>query len=233
MTGRRGGGERPGPRGLLILDIDGTLFQAHTISVPAVRRTFGAFGLAVPPTDEILPFFGRPITEWHAWLRAQSPPELADSIVAAVDRRELELVAETGRLYPGVRGVLEALRAMVAQMAICSNGTPEYVERVLSSQDIAGYFDLVRYRQEDGRDKPRMVAELLERLDARPAIVIGDRRDDIWAAHENGLSAIGAAYGYGMPEELREADALVHAPGELLGAVAHLLAENDGPSSTR
>jgi phosphoglycolate phosphatase len=209
--------------GLLIFDLDGTLFQAHTVSIPATQETFRAFGLPVPPTEEILPFFGRPTADWHAWLRARCPPELAEQAVAAIDRRELELVGETGELYPGVREALAALRAEVATMAICSNGPHDYVERVLSSQGIATIFDVVRYRQADGKDKPRMVAELLERLSDRPGIVIGDRWDDVAAAHENGLRAIGAAYGYGPLKELVEADALAHAPWELPGLVLVLL----------
>ena len=210
-------------RGLLIFDLDGTLFQAHTVSVPATQETFRAFGLPAPPAEQIIPFFGRPGAEWHPWLRSQCPPHLADALVAAVDRRELELVEESGQLYPGVREALAALRGTVAQMALCSNGPRDYVTRVLESQGLAACFDRVRHRQEDGRDKPAMVAELLSHLPARPAIVVGDRWDDVAAAHENGLKAIGATYGYGALRELVEADALAYAPGELPALVLMLL----------
>jgi len=112
-------------------------------------------------------------------------------------------------------------------MAICSNGTPEYVERVLSSQGIAALFERVRFRRDDGKDKPRMVAELLEQSAARPAVVIGDRWDDVLAAHHNGLPAIGAAYGYGAPGELAEAEALAHAPAALPSLVRVLWGDID------
>lgn len=211
------------PRGLLIFDLDGTLFQAHTVTIPATQETFRAFGLPIPSAAQIIPFFGRPASEWRPWLRAQCPPELADQVIAAVDRRELEMVAEGGQLYPGVREALAVLRTVVAHMAICSNGPRPYVEGVLGGQDLAALFDTVRYRMDDGKDKPRMVAELLQRVGARPAVVIGDRWDDVAAAHANGLPAIGAAYGYGSREELVEADVLAHAPAELPGLVRRLI----------
>ena len=209
--------------GLLIFDLDGTLFRTDTVSVPAAQRTFEAFGLPVPRAEDIRSFFGRPTSEWHAWLRTQCPPERADELIAAIDRRELELVGEAGELYPGVREALAVLRPQVAHMAICSNGSQEYVEKVVSSQGIAATFDVVRYRRADGKDKTGMVAELLEQLGGRPGIVVGDRWDDVEAAHGNGLRAIGAAYGYGPLRELLEADALAHTPGELPGLVLVLL----------
>jgi len=209
--------------GLLIFDLDGTLFRTDTVSVPAAQRTFEAFGLPIPRAAEICSFFGRSTSEWHTWLRAQSPPDLADELIAAIDQHELELVGETGELYPSVREALAALRPHVAHMAICSNGPEGYVEKVISSQGIAAAFDAVRYRRADGKDKTRMVAELLEQLAGRPGIVIGDRWDDVEAAHANGLKAIGAAYGYGPLRELVEADALAHTPAELPGLVLALL----------
>jgi len=46
-----------------------------------------------------------------------------------------------------------------------------------------------------------MVGELLAGLGGGPGAVIGDRADDLRAAHENRLTAIAAAYGFGSPEE--------------------------------
>ena len=111
VAGRRGDGgrgdgekdgQREGPRGLVIWDLDGTLFQTELVSVAAAQGTFAAHGLAVPPATQILSFFGRPIGEWHAWLQAQCPPERAGRFVEEVDRRELEMVRQAGQLFPGL-----------------------------------------------------------------------------------------------------------------------------------
>jgi len=77
-------------------------------------------------------------------------------------------------------------------------------------------------------NKLSMVRELLGHLKSRPALVIGDRSDDIEAAHRNGLRAIAATYGYGTAEELQAADVAAHSPSDLPGLVRRLLAEKAG-----
>ena len=194
-------------RGLLILDLDGTLFRAETVTIPAIQQVFLAQGLAVPDEEEISFYFGKPAGQYHAWLFSRCPREKASVLIEAIDRRELELISETGQLYPQTREVLATLRGGVEQMALCSNGPQDYVERVMTIHGLDKFFDGVRCWRSTGDNKPSMVRELVERLESRPAIVIGDRSDDIQAAHQNGLWAIAAQYGYGTVEELEAADA--------------------------
>jgi phosphoglycolate phosphatase-like HAD superfamily hydrolase len=209
--------------GLLIFDLDGTLFQTETVTIPAVRQSFWAQGLPVPTTEEICSFFGKPGSEFHAWLASRCPQDKTSELMAAIDRTELELISQTGELYPQIQEVLATLRASVGQMAVCSNGPQTYVERVLAVHGLRLFFDAVKYRRSDQDTKPGMIRELLEHLASRPAIVIGDRRDDIEAAHQNGLKVISATYGYGWVEELGSADAAASSPSELPRLVRTLL----------
>ena len=213
----------PAGCGLLIFDLDGTLFRAETATVPAVRQVFRDMGLRPPHADEVLPFFGRPTSDFHTWVRSQCPPGQADRVVAAIDRLELDYIAERGELYLGVRQVIEQLCAFGAQMAICSNGYPGYVDRVVACHRLGPFFDVVRCQTMATDNKTSMVAELLGRLTARPAIVIGDRQDDIEAAHKNGAQAIAAGYGYGSGAELEAADAWAGSALELPGLIWALL----------
>lgn len=207
---------------LLIFDLDGTLFRTETATIPAVREAFRERGLPVPSEAEVCFFFGKPAGDFHAWLHTQCPPEQAADLVAAIDRRELELIGQTGELYPRVKEVLAELRAF-GQMAICSNGPQEYVERVLSAHSLAPFFDRVRCRQSERDGKADMVRELLESLGGRPAILIGDRQEDVEAARRNGIPVITAAYGYGMAEEIAPADAVAVSPSDLPRLVRRLL----------
>ena len=194
-------------RGLLIFDLDGTLFRAETVTIPAVQRGFLAQGLAVPAEEEISAYFGKPASQYHAWLVSRCPEEKAPELIEAIDRRELELISETGQLYPQAREVLATLRGWVGQMALCSNGPQDYVERVMTVHRLEPFFDAVRCWRSTLDSKPLMVRELVGHLESRPVIIIGDRGDDIQAAHQNGLWAIAAKYGYGTVEELEAADA--------------------------
>lgn len=210
-------------RGLLIFDLDGTLFRTDTVSIPAVQSALRAAGFSPPAEETIIDFFGRPLQDFRDWAY-RTYPGMTEQVLDSVDEWELQLVRERGQLYPGVHEALTALRASVAHLAVCSNGPGPYVRQVVASHGLTPYFDAVRWPSDGDTGKPGMVADLLARFAGRPAAVIGDRWDDIAAAHENGILAIGSAYGFGGPKEIAGADAVAASPGELPGIVARLFA---------
>ena len=108
-------------------------------------------------------------------------------------------------------------------MAICTNGGRAYVDCVMGAHDLGRYFDTVRYREATADSKPSMVRELLGRFAGRPALVVGDRGDDVEAAHRNGIKAVAVSYGYGSSTELAQADATAESAWEIPKAVDLLL----------
>jgi phosphoglycolate phosphatase len=210
-------------RGLLIFDLDGTLFRGDAVTLASARRAFAERGLHAPAEEEVRRFVGRPPREFHDWLAAVCPPGIGNEVAEAVDRGELELLAEAGGLYPGVEGALAALRAATCRMAICTNGPPAYVDAVMDGFGLRRFFDLVRRIESPDDEKAGMVADVLARIRARPAIMIGDRPDDVAAARTNGLPAVAVTYGVGAPEELEDADALAGSPAEMAAAVLEAL----------
>ncbi len=202
-------------RGLVIFDLDGTLFRAESVTVPAVRRIFALRGLTAPPEYQIRYYIGRPPAEFHQWLATFCPAETAAQVCEAVDRAEIVLVREKGRLYGGALDALKALREEAEQMGLFTNGPPPYVEAVLEAHGLRPYFDAIRWRESPEDTKAGMAGEMLARLSARPAVVIGDRMDDVQAAHAHGLPAIGALYGMGVSGELAAAEATAHSPCDL------------------
>jgi len=208
---------------LLVFDLDGTLFKTESVTIPAVTATFRRYGFTPPEDRAIAAFFGRPWSEFHEWLRSRVGDDLAAAMGAEIDQLELALVSEKGEWYPGAREAIRELRGWAEHMVICSNGTPEYVQCVLEAQAVGRLFDAVRWRLSRTETKSLMVAEILKRWDGRPAVVIGDREEDIRAAHDNELMGVGASYGYGVGSELAEADALAGSAWELPRVLARLL----------
>jgi phosphoglycolate phosphatase-like HAD superfamily hydrolase len=211
---------------ILIFDLDGTLFHTETVTVTAAREAFETHGLTPPDDAEICSFIGRTSAEYNAWLRTLCPPDDARQILRTAAERELKLISERGRLYPGVPEALAELRANAAKLAVCSNGSGRYVETVLAAHGIDGFFDVVRSRRPDDTSKSQMAGELLGLLrngPRQPGVVIGDRHDDVEAARANGLLAVGCAYGYGAGGELDAADAVAAGPAEIPGLVRSLL----------
>jgi len=211
---------------ILIFDLDGTLFRTETITVPAVREAFAAYGLTPPDAREIRSLIGSASEEYRRWLAGLCPPDLALRIEHHAVARELELIPEAGELYPSIEEALHALRPSLPLMAICSNGPESYVRAVLEGCSIAGLFDAVRFRRDDDADKSQMLHDLLaavRSLIRGPGVVVGDRWDDVEAAHANGLAAIGAGWGYAAAGELDEADIVIDDPKQLTAAALRLL----------
>lgn len=211
--------------GWVIFDLDGTLFHTETVTIPAVQRAFREHGLAPPAPREIKRYIGATVEEYHGWLRNQCGPGLAPALVPLVDRYELALISREGELYPGIREVLVQLQDSGHRLTICSNGSAAYVHEVLAAQGIEGCFEAVKVPHTGQDSKAQMVRELLEATCGGPAVVVGDRRDDIDGAHENGLPAIATAYGYGSPAERRMADAVAESPSDLPGLIGQLLGQ--------
>ena len=208
---------------LIIFDIDGTLLQTELVTTPAVQRTFASYGLPEPDSEAIHTFFGRPTEEYERWLASLCPPGRALEIIEATNRLEIELIGAEGRLYPGVRDMLTGLRNDGRVLGICSNGPDRYVNEFLDAHDVRRFFDIIRTRGTTYEGKVDMVREILATIPARPAIVVGDRRDDIHAAHVNGALAIGACYGFGTADELASADAKAESAIQIPDAIRQLI----------
>ncbi|MFH1681611.1 MAG: HAD family hydrolase [Candidatus Eisenbacteria bacterium] len=215
-------------RALLVFDLDGTLFRGDEATVSAVWETLERIGVDRPGAREICSYFGKPIHEFHAWLRTLAPGRDIEKALAEIERREVELVPSKGRLFPGVPEVLGLFVDEGFRMAICSNGRDPYVKTVLESKGIARFFGGVRLREIEAENKTIMVRDLLSRVPVRPVVVIGDRRDDVEAGRANGARTIGCAYGFGGREEIGGADAIVDSAAEIPAAVRRVLGRAGG-----
>ena len=210
---------------VLIFDLDGTLFQTESVTVPAVQDSFRDAGLQIPDSALILDLIGKPMSELAEWVQSVCGDRDAEELMRQIDARELELVDSAGQLFPDVRSMLETLRRNYRALALCTNGGLEYVNRVIDSHEIRQFFNIVRFRTSHQDNKPAMVAEIIANLGLTGGVVTGDRWDDMEAARRNSLRAIGAGYGYGAEDEFRNADAVAAIASEIPGLVDRVLNE--------
>lgn len=212
-----------GNRALAIFDLDGTLFQARRVTIPAVQQTFAANGIPVPHEDEIGSYIGRPAKDYHDWLAGHCSPESVKTIVAETDRRELELIGEAGCLFPGVLEMLADLRASGMLLAMSSNAPEDYFAEVLDTQNLRGLFSPAYCRGTRFSSKDEIVGTILRDEPTRSFAVVGDRNDDIDSARAHGGFAVAVSYGFGSKEELAAADAIVDSAGAIADAVKALV----------
>ncbi len=208
---------------LVIFDVDGTLLQTDRVTVPAVQRAFAAYNLPEPDRETICAFFGQSVAAYEEWLAQQCPADQAAEIVAATNALELRLIGEAGEVYPGTMETLEQLRAAGYQMAICSNGPEAYVQEFVEAHGVRSFFPVVYARGTRYAGKQEMVRLILDATAPDAFAVVGDRHDDIDAAHAWGGYGVAAAYGFGGPEERRAADAVIASITEAPACLDRLL----------
>ena len=134
------------------------------------------------------------------------------------------------RVFPGVPEALSVFRAAGHSLQVVTVRSIESAKLVVRHLGIDRYFDAVHgpdrmQRACDKADLVRAALDLAE-ADARDALMIGDRADDIRAARAHGVPAVAAGWGYGEDAELRAAQpdhfaaALTDLAG-LIGSIAN------------
>ena len=181
----------------IIFDLDGTLLQTHYHSCFAAHETLHALGLEDVSDELVMRIIGEPA---DVFLRAIAP-EYSDlaAFETMFDANERAALKRVGKLFDGVPELLQELISRGYQLAICSNGSREYVETALTTTGIRQFFIRLACAGEYP-DKAAAVAAMISEWNCDLAVVVGDRVHDMEAAKANDLPFIAALYGYGGAE---------------------------------
>jgi phosphoglycolate phosphatase len=203
---------------ILIFDLDGTLVDTSPLVLPAFRRALAAFpGTPVPSEDVMRKTFGLPDAEIWRVLMPDAGEEERNAAFHLSERFVCEAMGHADVLLPHARDVLKALRDEGHTLTVASNCGPAYLEAVLTTQDIGQYFtEPLCLGGIGGQSKADILARHVRRFGRAGAWMIGDRKSDVEAAQQTGIPAIGCRFGFGDPEELEGAQAVIHDLRELL-----------------
>ncbi|MBV8471879.1 MAG: HAD family hydrolase [Hyphomicrobiales bacterium] len=218
----------------VLFDLDGTL----TDSAPgifrstryALERLNAADGVErpVPHESELRWIVGPPLLNSFAKLVGA---DKAATMLAIYRERYAEVGMFENTVYPGIVGVLEALKASGYRLFVATSKLETSARPILEHFGLARYFEAIYGSQVDGSRavKGDLIAYLIEseRLAiADGAVMIGDRKHDALGARAVGIGSIGVLWGYGDAAELTAAgaDPLIETPAQIPAAVATVLA---------
>jgi len=213
---------------ILLFDLDGTLTDPRSGIVGCIRFALEQLGSPCPSDDVLAAFIGPPLRATFATLLETTD---ASRVEAAMDLYRQRFVCSglyDNRVYAGVPDMLEQAREMATAMYVATSKPAVYAERIVQHFGLDHHFRKVYGPELDGRreDKVELVAYLLanEGVDAKAAVMVGDRAADVRSAKANGVESIGVLWGYGSERELLDAgaDVLCKTPSEL---AAHLFSE--------
>ena len=143
-------------------------------------------------------FIGPPIMESLVKLR-NVDETVAGKITMEYRKRYIEKYLSKSNEYSGCREILTALiKDGQYYFAIATMKTEQQAKKLLSVNDMTGFFDTVKSASETKKTtKLEMLKEIKNEINAEKYYMVGDTSGDMHAAEAAGFIFIAADYGYG------------------------------------
>jgi len=195
------------PYDTVIFDLDGTLCNAEQGIVSSAMYALEELGYQLPEGVDPREMIGPPLVHGFEQVLGLPPEQTARAMELYSRYFDREGMYKY-TVYPHIRSILRALRAAGAYLAVATSKSEKPCRAVLEHFALTRYFDKIVTA--DSSHSIAGKAELIRR--ALPeryhrAAMVGDRRYDMEGAKANGIDGIGAGYGYGSDQELRDAGA--------------------------
>ena len=208
---------------LAAFDIDGTLYDCTDAIITAFSDAVNEYNLingtaySPPESELIIGSLGMPIYEFYPRIFSfAGPKDMPDLARLSEDKLNIAVSEKKGAVYPYVREIIEALHSSGITIAAASNGSKEYVSRVLSAYELDSFFEpLISIGDEGIVNKNDIVKGYLSDKNYSKVYMIGDRDSDRIAARANGAQFVYCNYGHSGDSEVSEFDYEIHSLGEL------------------
>lgn len=193
----------------ILFDLDGTLTDSGEGIINCVIYALERFGLPVPPREALRYFVGPPLHE--SFVKQGVPADRAEEAVAVYRERYVPTGMFENAPYPGVREMLEELKAEGHTLYVASSKPEWMCVEILKHFDLDQYFDQICGATMDTTrtNKEAVIAYLLD-LNGRSenTVMVGDTKFDVIGAKAHGIPTIGVSWGYGSVKEVQEAGAV-------------------------
>ena len=193
----------------ILFDLDGTLTDSGEGIINCVIYALERFGLPIPARESLRYFVGPPLHE--SFIKQGVPADRAEEAVAVYRERYVPTGMFENSPYPGVRKLLESLKAAGYTLYVASSKPEWMCVDILKHFDLDGYFEMICGATMDtSRTNKEAVIEYLIRENGRAdnMIMVGDTKFDVLGAKAHGIPCIGVSWGYGAVSEMQEAGAI-------------------------
>ena len=205
-----------------LFDLDGTLTQSEFGIIKAVEYALGKFDIKEPDREKLLHFIGPPVYVSFREFYGMNDKDAELGVKLFREKYESETLTEAP-LYDGITQVLKKLKDNDIKLMVVTAKPTDMAEKVLSHVGIKDYFDCIigAAREKKDSSKASLIEKAIEasgQTDISQFIMIGDTHYDIDAAVTVGIDSIGATYGYGTYEEIKDAGAtyIADTPSDIL-----------------
>lgn len=216
---------------LVLFDVDGTLVDSQADILSSMAAAFGAEGLVVPSREDVLSIVGLSLPVAMERLLPSVDEVQRDRMVetykdAYVSLRQAAPVEQTSPLYPGIRDVLDGLRADPwTVLGVATGKSLRGLTKLIEGHGLEQYFTTRQVADHHpSKPHPSMVLTALSEtgVAARDSVLIGDTSYDMDMGRAAGVKTIGVGWGY-HPADRLQADAVARTAAELPDLIAQVL----------
>lgn len=214
---------------LAVFDCDGTLVDSQHAIVACMREAFRAHGRAAPEEAAVRRVIGLSLDEavWRLSAEESAVPLIAKSYRQAF----LAMRAEPDfhePLFVGVTSALQSLESAGLLLGIATGKARRGLLATLERHGLAGRFVTLQTADlNPGKPHPAMLLRAMAETGVEPerTVLVGDTSFDMQMARGAGTRAVGVAWGYHAPDELKAAgaDRIAERCEDLAGCVLGLL----------
>ena len=184
-----------------IFDLDGTLIDSAGQIAKAVNRTRISWDLPALDFGEIHKNVGRPADSMFSDLKLRKD-ELVE-IVTEFRQFLLEDIQISNEVYEDALKFVELLKRNGQFVAIATSKPTDLAIAVVENSKYAGLIDqIVGIGFHKPKPDPGMILEIMHGNNFDGGIMFGDRPEDITAAIDSGIPAIGLAQSVYSPDDL-------------------------------
>ncbi|WP_369269459.1 HAD family hydrolase [Streptomyces sp. R11] len=183
----------------VIFDLDGTLVDSEPNYYEAGRQVLAEHGVPDFTWSDHERYVGISTLETVTrWKREYGLRASVDELLAAKNRRYLDLARTSTRAYPEMRKFVELLSTEGIPLAVASGSSLKAITAILSGTGLDAHLHTVVSADEvdHGKPAPDVFLEAARRLGAAPAdcVVVEDAAPGAAAAHAAGMRCIAIPY---------------------------------------
>ena len=212
------------PKAWVFLDLDGTMTDAGPGITKSIAYALEQMGETAPPLKNLEKFVGPALQETFPQLGVTD----VDTALGFYRERYTDVGLFENSVYDGVHKMMDDLKAQGFRLAMATAKPLVYAKRITDHFDLAPKM-AQQFGSELGgwlTNKKDLLAHALSETGADPtaSFMLGDRSHDAIGARHNGITPIGALWGYGSRNELNEAGcaAICVAPADVPKTVENL-----------
>ena len=206
----------------ILFDLDGTLTDSGEGILHCAELTLQHYGLPVPPRSEMRSMVGPPLKD--SFRRYGIPESELDNAVAFYRKHYLAVGQFENAPYPGIRELLTKLKGEGKRLYVATSKPEGMAKNILKHFDLDGFFTLICGAATDGKrsTKEAVIEYLLSQLESREGLImVGDTIYDVKGSAYHGIPCVAVTWGYGVPEDMKNAGAQIASTMEELYLILH------------